>query len=87
MSKSKKVSSILPTDNDRTDNTEPLIRSRNFDPETRTLKKWGNNEDVTMEDTVEKDVEGLAEQIVKEDAEKRAQELVCVLVVPFVTMC
>jgi hypothetical protein len=40
-----------------------------------------------MEDTVEKNVEGLAEKIIKEDAEKRAQELVCVLVVPFVGMC
>jgi len=29
-----------------------------------------------MEDTVEKNVEGLAEQIIEEDAGKRAQELV-----------
>jgi len=60
---------------DEVDNAEPLIKSRNFDPETRTLKKRGNNEDVEMGDTVEKNVEGLAEQIIKEDAEKRAQEL------------
>lgn len=34
-----------------------------------------------MEDTVEKNVEGLAEQIIEEDAGKRAQELVRTLVV------
>ena len=33
-----------------------------------------------MEDTVEKNMEGLAEQIIEEDSGKRAQELVCVLV-------
>ena len=33
-----------------------------------------------MEDTVEKNVEGLAEQIIEEESGKRAQELVCVLV-------
>ncbi|KAF9653073.1 mRNA splicing factor [Thelephora ganbajun] len=56
-------------------NAEPFIKNRNFDPETRTLKKRGNDEDVEMEDTVERNVEGLAEQIIREDAEKRAQEL------------
>jgi len=60
---------------------EPLIKNRNFDPETRTLKKRGNDEDVEMEDTVEKNIEGLAEQIIEEESSKRAQELVCVLVV------
>jgi coiled-coil domain-containing protein 12 len=58
------------------EHAEPLIKNRNFDPETRTLKKRGNDEDVEMEDTVEKNVEGLAEQIIEEDAGKRAQELV-----------
>lgn len=81
------VRSILSTDNSRAENAEPLIKSRNFDPETRTLKKRGNDEDLEMEDTVEKNIEGLAEQIIKEDAEKRAQELVCVLVTPLVGMC
>jgi len=33
-----------------------------------------------MEDTVEKNVEGLAEQIIEEEGGKRVQELVCVLV-------
>jgi hypothetical protein len=31
-----------------------------------------------MEDAVEKDVAGLAEQIIQEDSERRAQELVIV---------
>jgi len=75
VSKSKKVRFILFPDNNRIENAGPLIKNRNFDPETRTLKKRGD-EDIEMEDTVEKNVEGLAEQIIKEDAEKRAQELV-----------
>ncbi|TCD66193.1 hypothetical protein EIP91_001687 [Steccherinum ochraceum] len=53
---------------------EPVIKNRLFDPETRTLKKRGA-EDIEMEDTVEKKVEGLAEQIIAEDAERRQQEL------------
>ncbi|KAL4246079.1 mRNA splicing factor Cwf18-like protein [Abortiporus biennis] len=58
------------------DNTpeEPIIKHRTFDPEKRTLKKHGD-EDVVMEDTVEKHVEGLASQIIKEDAARREQEL------------
>lgn len=54
-----------------------MIKNRTFDPETRTLKKHAQSEDVDMEDTVEKKVEGLAESIIAEDAERRAQELVC----------
>jgi len=73
----RQVGSILSSNNSRVENAEPLIKNRNFDPETRTLKKRGNDEDVEMEDTVEKNVEGLAEQIIEEDAGKRAQELVC----------
>ncbi|GJE96451.1 mRNA splicing factor [Phanerochaete sordida] len=53
---------------------EPIIKHRTFDPERRTLKKHTNDEDVEM-DTVEKEVEGLAEKIIQEDAERRAQEL------------
>lgn len=79
MSKSKKFD-LFYSDNNRA-GAEPLIKNRNFDPETRTLKRRGG-EDVEMEDTVEKNVEGLAEQIIKEDAEKRAQELVRVLLSP-----
>ncbi|KAH8106870.1 mRNA splicing factor [Cristinia sonorae] len=52
----------------------PVIKNRLFDPNTRTLKKRGT-EDVEMEDTVEKKVEGLAEQIIAEDAERRQQDL------------
>ncbi|KAF7363658.1 hypothetical protein MSAN_01023000 [Mycena sanguinolenta] len=55
---------------------EPVIKTRNFDPETRTLKKRPVlSEDVEMEDTVERNVAGLAEQIIAEDEDRRAQEL------------
>ncbi|KAJ7047056.1 mRNA splicing factor [Mycena alexandri] len=55
---------------------EPIIKSRNFDHESRTLKKRAVlPEDVEMEDTVERNVAGLAENIIAEDEERRAQEL------------
>ncbi|KAJ7709648.1 mRNA splicing factor [Mycena rosella] len=55
---------------------EPIIKSRNFDPEARTLKKRAIiPEDVDMEDTIERDVAGLAENIIAEDEARRAQEL------------
>lgn len=76
MSKSDKSAPFSLLNSNRTENAELLIKNRNFDPTTRTLKKRGNDEDVEMEDTVEKDVEGLAEQIIAEDTGKRAQELV-----------
>ncbi|KAL5529366.1 hypothetical protein ACEPAG_5351 [Sanghuangporus baumii] len=53
---------------------EPFLSGRNFDPESRTLRKR-RNEDEKEEDTVEKHVAGLAEQIVAEDEETRAQDL------------
>ncbi|KAG8904511.1 hypothetical protein FRB99_001644 [Tulasnella sp. 403] len=46
---------------------------RNFDPETRTLKKHVKYDE--LDDTVEKNVEGLAERIIAEDEERRQQEL------------
>lgn len=52
-----------------------VIKNRNFDPTSRTLRKHAK-EDVDMEDTVEKDVAGMAEKIIAEDEERRAQELV-----------
>ncbi|RDB21401.1 Coiled-coil domain-containing protein 12 [Hypsizygus marmoreus] len=55
--------------------SEPIIKNRNFDPESRTLRKYDPKNDVIMEDTVEKDVAGLAEKIIAEDEERRAQEL------------
>jgi hypothetical protein len=55
---------------------EPVIKNRNYDPESRTLKKRTREDDVVMQDTVEKDVEGLAQKIIKEDEQRRAQELV-----------
>jgi hypothetical protein len=54
---------------------QPLIKNRNFDPESRTLKKL-THDDVEMEDTVETQVKGLAEQIIADDENRRAQELV-----------
>ena len=54
---------------------EPLIKNRNFDPDSRTLRKHAND-DVVMQDTVEVQVKGLAEQILAEDEKLRAQELV-----------
>ena len=56
-------------------NAEPLIKNRNFDPNSRTLRKHAND-DVVMQDTVEVQVKGLAEQIIAEDEKLRAQELV-----------
>ncbi|CAA7271489.1 unnamed protein product [Cyclocybe aegerita] len=53
---------------------EPLIKTRNFDPESRTLKKH-TQDDVVMQDTVENQVAGLAEQIIADDEKRRAQEL------------
>lgn len=54
----------------------PLLKNRNFDPVSRTLRKRNQGDDVEMEDTVEKNVEGLAENIIAEDEQRRAQELV-----------
>ncbi|KAJ3770760.1 mRNA splicing factor [Lentinula raphanica] len=58
----------------RKENSQGIIKNRNFDPESRTLKKHAGSEDVEM-DTVEKKVEGLAEQVIAEDEEKRAEDL------------
>lgn len=52
-----------------------VLLTRNFDPETRTLKKHTKNGGLTQ-DTVEIDVEGMAEKIIAEDEQRRAQELV-----------
>lgn len=54
---------------------EPTLSTRNFDPATRTLRRR-DQEDDENEDTVEKNVAGLAEKILAEDEERRAQELV-----------
>ena len=56
--------------------TKPVLKSRNFDPESRTLRKRTDTEDVSMDDTVEKNVEGLAEKILAEDEQRRNQDLV-----------
>ncbi|ODN82725.1 hypothetical protein L202_01010 [Cryptococcus amylolentus CBS 6039] len=49
------------------------LKQRNYDPETRNLRK--RDAEDGNQDTVEKAVEGLAEMIIKEDEEKRAEEL------------
>ncbi|CCM04402.1 uncharacterized protein FIBRA_06579 [Fibroporia radiculosa] len=61
-------------DNDNV-SSDTVIKHRTFDPERRTLKKHTPDDDVVMEDTVEKKVEGLAHAIIAEDAERRAQDL------------
>jgi len=53
---------------------EPILTTRNFDPETRTLRKR-TREDGDQDDTVEKDIAGLAEKIVAEDEKRRAEDL------------
>lgn len=55
--------------------SDPVIKHRTYDPETKTLKKHAGDDDVEM-DTVENRVEGLAERIIQEDEERRAQDLV-----------
>lgn len=56
-------------------NAEPLIKNRNFDPDSRTIRKHAND-DIVMQDTIEVQVKGLTEQILAEDEKLRAQELV-----------
>ncbi|KAI9571450.1 mRNA splicing factor, partial [Boletus coccyginus] len=51
-----------------------VLLNRNFDPETRTLRKHTQNGRLAQ-DTVERDVEGMAEKIIAEDEQRRAQEL------------
>ncbi|TXT11170.1 hypothetical protein VHUM_01921 [Vanrija humicola] len=51
--------------------THFTFKQRNFDPETRQMRA----RDGAGEDTVEKAVEGLAEEIVQEDEARRAEEL------------
>ncbi|KAF4603747.1 hypothetical protein EYR40_000917 [Pleurotus pulmonarius] len=55
--------------------SQTLLKTRNFDPESRTLRKHNKDDDVNMTDTVEKDVSGLVETIIAEDEQRRAQEL------------
>ncbi|KAG9012081.1 hypothetical protein FRB94_011777 [Tulasnella sp. JGI-2019a] len=53
---------------------EPFrFRQRNFDPETRTLRRHAKAGE--EEDTVEKQIAGVAEQIIAEDEERRKQDL------------
>lgn len=52
-----------------------VFKFRNYDPETGTARKHAR---VDEDDTVEKQVEGLAEKVIAEDEARRAQELVSV---------
>jgi len=58
-----------------TSHRDSVLLSRNYDPETRTLKKPSKNEGLAT-DTVEKAVEGVAEKIITEDELQRTRELV-----------
>jgi coiled-coil domain-containing protein 12 len=51
------------------------MKSRNYDPASRTVRKRVRDGDMEQ-DTVEKEVEGLAQKIIAEDETRRAQELV-----------
>jgi len=53
---------------------ESIIKGRNYDPVSRTLRKRARDDDMEQ-DTIEKEVEGLAEKIIAEDETRRAQEL------------
>jgi hypothetical protein len=55
------------------DTEQPRISFRNYDPQTRTVKKGGVQDE---NDTIEKNVEGVAEKIIEEDNIRRAQDLV-----------
>ncbi|TFL02892.1 mRNA splicing factor [Pterulicium gracile] len=53
-----------------------LLSGRNFDPESRTLRKHtANGAGDEHEDTVEKAIAGVAEMIIRDDEAKRAEEL------------
>ncbi|KZT71394.1 mRNA splicing factor [Daedalea quercina L-15889] len=54
---------------------EQVIKHRTFDPDSRTLKKHTREDDEHMDDTVERKVEGIAEAIIAEDQQRRAQDL------------
>ncbi|KAI6036493.1 hypothetical protein PISMIDRAFT_670057 [Pisolithus microcarpus 441] len=56
------------------DNRAAVLLNRNFDPETRTLRKHAVNGAI-IEDTLEQDVDGMAEKIIAEDEQQRAEEL------------
>ncbi|KAI6127777.1 mRNA splicing factor [Pisolithus croceorrhizus] len=56
------------------DNRAAVLLNRNFDPETRTLRKHTLNGAITG-DTLEQDVDGMAEKIIAEDEQQRAEEL------------
>ena len=66
------------------DANESVLTNRNFDPDTRTLRK--HKTAAEPEDTIEHNVKGLAEQIIAEDEAKRAQDLVRAASTQFFTL-
>lgn len=53
------------------------ISQRNFDPLTRTLRKFDRSEAIDENDTLEKNVAGVVEKVIAAHEETRVQELVC----------
>ncbi|GAA5896465.1 hypothetical protein JCM5296_000673 [Sporobolomyces johnsonii] len=60
--------SAAPQDRDKS----AVFKFRNYDPDTGTLRKHARTDE---EDTVEKQVEGLADQVIAQDEHTRAQDL------------
>ena len=62
------------------------ISQRNFDPLTRTLRKYDRSDAVNEGDTVEKNVVGVADQIIAAHEETRVQELVGIKSIRFLNV-
>lgn len=53
-----------------------MFKFRNFDPETGLARKHARTEE---EETVEKQTDGLADQVIAQDEQARAQDLVRIM--------
>jgi coiled-coil domain-containing protein 12 len=60
-----------------------LLSQRNFDPDTRTLRRADVK---AIEDTVEKNVDGLVEEILAADKQRQEAELVSLSSLTFVVI-
>jgi coiled-coil domain-containing protein 12 len=60
-----------------------LLSQRNFDPDTRTLRRADAK---AIEDTVEKNVDGLVEEILAADKQRQEAELVSISSLTFVVI-
>jgi len=54
-------------------NAVSLLSQRNFDPNTRTLRRVDANE---IDDTVEKNIDGMVQSILEADKQRQDAELV-----------